>query len=283
LYSSDGIGYSRAEFARILLNKNLPSSPTAITRVVEYIDKHYEISIRFGRESGCYIREEVSSPMAMDNFKFSKQVFFKDYLFKLSNQYQYYKDILSFSFDTQNKNSHFLPQLISAILEKKYIQFDYKKSYHPNAKTSKVTPFFIKEYLNRWYVIGQHEDVEFKVFSLDRMANLEVLDAKHKFNPKSVKQIFDDTIGVYYRGENIKVKLWTSKEQYPYFETLPLHASQRLEEETEDGFIFSIQVTHNFELERWILFYGDRLKVLEPQFLQDIIKDELQRTLKQYS
>jgi predicted DNA-binding transcriptional regulator YafY len=105
----------------------------------------------------------------------------------------------------------------------------------------------------------------------------------HTFKPKPVKEIFNDTIGVNFSGKKTKVRLWTNKEQYPFFETLPFHHSQKLEQETEDGYIFSIEVNHNFELERWILYYGVRLKVLAPELLKQIIEKELKKTLELYN
>lgn len=283
LYSSESVGYTRTEYKAMLSKKNLPNSPTAITRVLQYIEKNYEISLKFGRQSGCYIKEEESSPFALENYRFSKQLFFKDYLYKLTDEYEYSKDILSFSFDTENKNSDFLPQLISAIFEKRYIEFQYRNFDYTNFKPTKIAPYYIKEYLNRWYVIGKSEKFENHVFSLDRISKLEVLDAKHKTEPKSVKHIFNDIIGVNFSGEKTKVRLWTTKKQFPFFQTLPLHHSQKLEQETDDGYIFSIEVKHNFELERWILYYGENLKVLEPESLRTTIANELKRTLEFYN
>jgi hypothetical protein len=283
LYSADELGYTRSEYKAILEKKNLPNSPTAITRVLRYIEKNYEMSLKFGRQGGCSIKKGESSPFAIENFKFSKQLFFKDYLYKLSDEYEYSKDILSFSFDTHNKNSDLLPQLISAILEKRYIEFQYKTFGHITFKAIKIAPYFIKEYLNRWYVIGKSEKFEHQVFSLDRISKLEVLDTTHTFKPKPVKEIFNDTIGVNFSGKKTKVRLWTTKKQYAFFETLPLHHSQKLDQETEEGYIFSIEVKLNFELERWILYYGAGIKVLEPENLKVSIENELKKTLEFYT
>jgi hypothetical protein len=43
LYSADELGYTRSEYKAILEKKKLPNSPTAITRVLQYIEKNYEM------------------------------------------------------------------------------------------------------------------------------------------------------------------------------------------------------------------------------------------------
>ena len=79
-----------------------------------------------------------------------------------------------------------------------------------------------------------------------------------------------------------RVVLWVSKHQYHYFDTLPLHASQKTERETENGFIISFNVTLNYELKQWILHFGRHIKVIEPQSLKIEIIEELKSNLSQY-
>lgn len=282
LYNVDQVGYSRAEFTSILAKKNLPNSPTAISRVLEYINKNYQLKLKFERHGGCYILEDQSDPKALENVNFYKQLFLKDHIQRMFKDYEYTKDIISFSFDTENKNSHLLSQILEAILNRRYVKFIYKKFYSSKSKNYVVAPFYIKEYLNRWYLLAKSDKSESQIFPLDRMKDFELLDSKHQFEKKSIKTIFENTIGVDYSGDLLKVKLWTDKDQYPYFETLPLHHSQKLEQETEDGFIFSIEVTYNYELKRWLLYYGSRVEVLEPKSLRDEIKNEMENALSRY-
>jgi len=50
-----------------------------------------------------------------------------------------------------------------------------------------------------------------------------------------------------------------------------------------DGTIFSIRVIMNFELERELLGFGPKLKVLGPRILVKQMKDLLRKSLDQYS
>lgn len=64
--------------------------------------------------------------------------------------------------------------------------------------------------------------------------------------------------------------------------TKPLHHTQKLLSEDETGKIFSIRVILNFELEREILGFGSKLRVLGPRILVKQIKKQLYETLESY-
>lgn len=281
-YGSENVGYTRAEFKVVLTKKNLPHSSTAITRVLDYIDKQYKLRLKFGRQSGCYIDPESSDPNALENINFYKTLFVKDHLYRMMNEYQFTGDIMSFTFETENKNIHLLPEILTSVLNRNYIAFNYKKFHENTFKSFTVAPIYIKEYLNRFYILAYTEG-KYKIFSLDRMHDFELLHRQHNIKAKAKKEFFKNTIGVNYSGDLINVRLWTDKHQYHFFETLPLHPSQKLEEETNDGFIFSLRVTLNYELERWILYYGSRVKVLDPPELKEKIKYEMEIALSRYN
>jgi WYL domain len=99
---------------------------------------------------------------------------------------------------------------------------------------------------------------------------------------KIVPHIFNNTIGVNFSHKIELVKLLVSNELLPYFETLPFHNSQKTIEVTEKGKVISIEVGINYELERWILYYGSNIEVLEPQSLRSKIEKLLKNNLNLY-
>jgi len=64
--------------------------------------------------------------------------------------------------------------------------------------------------------------------------------------------------------------------------TKPLHHIQKLLTEDDMGKIFSIRVIMNFELERELLGFGAKLRVLGPRILVKQIKKQLYETLESY-
>jgi predicted DNA-binding transcriptional regulator YafY len=64
--------------------------------------------------------------------------------------------------------------------------------------------------------------------------------------------------------------------------TKPLHHSQQVLKENEDGIVIRIDVVLNFELEREILGFGECMKVLAPRKLVSQIKRRLLDASKNY-
>lgn len=75
---------------------------------------------------------------------------------------------------------------------------------------------------------------------------------------------------------------WIDAKNAPYVITKPLHHTQKLLSEDETGKIFSIRVIINFELERELLGFGAKLRVLGPRILVKQIKKQLYETLERY-
>ncbi|NQY07514.1 MAG: phytanoyl-CoA dioxygenase family protein, partial [Flavobacteriaceae bacterium] len=68
----------------------------------------------------------------------------------------------------------------------------------------------------------------------------------------------------------------------PYVLTKPFHASQKLIEKDNYGITISLDVQHNFELEKEILAIGDGIKVIAPTRLRRKIKDRLAGAIDLY-
>jgi len=66
----------------------------------------------------------------------------------------------------------------------------------------------------------------------------------------------------------------------PYVITKPLHHTQKLLSNEADGKIFSIKVILNFELERELLGFGAKIKVLGPRILVKQIKQQLAKMME---
>lgn len=69
----------------------------------------------------------------------------------------------------------------------------------------------------------------------------------------------------------------------PYVLTKPLHPSQKLIEKNDYGITISLEVQHNFELEKEILGLGDGIIVISPERLKANIIDRINNTIDQYN
>jgi len=149
-----------------------------------------------------------------------------------------------------------------------------------------LKPHLLKEYQNRWYVVGE-VDNEFRVFGLDRIDNLFVLDNKpFKNKTEQANEKFYHTVGLNFSDyEPSKIILRFDLSQKRYLESLKLHHTQKEDPENSiDGFYtISLFVSYNFELKQQILKYGKFVEVIEPEFVREDIKQELLKAIKNYT
>lgn len=284
----DNLLYSRTKFTRLSLSERLEEeelsgTESTITRLLQFIDLEFGIKIKVDRTSFCFkIDKEETLTNYLEKYYKYKNLYFRNLLQTSTLEKNIIHQYVSFGFTTLNENVELLNPLLSAILENRKVRLEYLPFYENKPSTYTVCPLFLKEYLNRWYLITEKLENRHPIFAIDRIKNHEILKGTFIRKDEINSDTFKNTIGLFFSGPVEKVKLWVSKRQYPYFETLPFHSSQKMEEKTQDGCIISFEVTLNYELKQWILFYGSAIKVLEPESLKKEIIDELKNNLVQY-
>ncbi len=172
-----------------------------------------------------------------------------------------------------------------AIINKCTLKVTYQSFKARAASEIIFYPYLLKEYRNRWFMLGKNNKNLLINFALDRIKRIEELpDESYKKPDFDVFSYYSDSIGVSKTPNMIaqKIVLKIAKEHSPYIITKPLHSSQQIIKEEEDGTTFSIDVVWNFELEREILGFGEHIKVISPRRLKGIVKRRLERSFQQY-
>ncbi len=195
--------------------------------------------------------------------------------------------IIHFDKNEQLKGLSYLDEIYQAIQKGIVLEISYQSFHRKEALTFKFHPFFLKEFNNRWFVIGRKEK-EQKVynFALDRITKLD-FDLRSKYQSSDIDpdEYYRHTFGVTVldRRSLIDIEIWVNPSNAPYVITKPIHASQQLLEEFSDGSaIISLKVHHNFEIERHLFGYADNIRVLKPQRLVKRMQYKLEMAAKQY-
>lgn len=177
--------------------------------------------------------------------------------------------------------------ILHAIKNNLQIHIFYQSYWSDTEVDRIVNPYLLKEFKNRWYLIGL--DVEkqaIRTFALDRLKNLEI--TKKKFsNPVGEKpqNYYSNSFGIISKEEGQELEtiiLSFSEFQGKYIKSLPLHSSQKVLKDDENGLIISLKVYPTYDFIKEILSHGDTVKVLEPESLVDTIKNTLKQSLNQY-
>lgn len=185
------------------------------------------------------------------------------------------------------KGTEFLSAIVRAIKNCEKIRFTYRKFDSDKSKTHTVHPYLLKEYQERWYVVGLLEKIEkITVFGLDRIEELQVLDndcfeRNKNFDPG---KIFNNVIGVTLPADKPQwITLSFSPLQGNYIKTKKIHQSQTVLVDNEKECRVQLKVVPTRELLMQILSWGPEVKVVEPASLKKQIRDLLKSTLKNYS
>lgn len=183
------------------------------------------------------------------------------------------------------KGLEHLDVLYQAIIKKIVLKITYKsfKAHEPSEVI--FHPFILKEFNNRWFVVGKnHKQKPIITYALDRIIAIDY-DTSIPYTDTNFNgdNYYKNVIGVTVSNSRPeRIQLWVDKYNAPYVITKPLHHTQRIIEEREDGIVFNIFVQTNFELERLILGFGDSIEVIKPQKLRNRIKQKLFKATKYY-
>ncbi len=144
----------------------------------------------------------------------------------------------------------------------------------------------LKEYRNRWYIIGFNpEKVSVVVFGLDRVVgNVEVTDFEfERQSDFNAANYFEHSIGITsVNDEPQRIHLRFSPLSGKYIESQPLHKSQRIIRNDEVALEIELFLCITKELLMTILSYGADVEVKEPVSLRKQIAVSLENTLKSY-
>ncbi|MET3538314.1 helix-turn-helix transcriptional regulator [Chryseobacterium limigenitum] len=180
------------------------------------------------------------------------------------------KSIIHLDKNEQLKGLEHIDVLYEGILNKKVLNILYKSFNARESSNFVVHPQLLKEFNNRWFLICLHKGKMYNL-ALDRMESIEA-DEKIKYIDQDLDgdEYFKDIVGVTVSPtmEPRNVVFFVDSSNAPYVKTKPLHKSQEIISENEEGTVFKICVQINNELERLLLGFGNCLIVHKPRKLR---------------
>ena len=177
----------------------------------------------------------------------------------------------------------YLDTIIRAIRTSRRLHIGYRK-FHAEGYERTVSPYALKLFHQRWYLLARIDDGQMRIYALDRMTAAVLTDEPFTMPPDFQPQAyFAEYYGVLTDGTPlahvvVRAHRWTPD----YLRTLPLHHSQR---ELASGpgyadFGYDIRPTADFLGQ--LLSHGDGIEVLEPVELREKMRQMLADSLKRY-
>ena len=190
------------------------------------------------------------------------------------------RQVISFEENEFLKGIEFLNPLYQNIINTQCLDITYQGFFAPEQNVFTVSPYYLKQYNNRWFLFGYNHKVQkIQNLALDRI--IDAVGCTTVYQPCDVDfdEYFEDIIGVTNDlnapVENISIEL--SDNIVPYVRSKPLHGSQKIA-----GNILTLELKLNYELEALILSYGENMKVMAPDKLVTSIKQRIIKINEMY-
>lgn len=197
------------------------------------------------------------------------------------------KPVIDFEKNDNLKGLEFLEILYQSIIRKNVLEISYQSFHARQANTFSFYPYLLKEFRNRWFLIGSKTNSHPLLnLAIDRIidvkCNEKIFLEMEEFN---AEEYFRNVIGVTVNHgiQPEKMILFVNRKHAPYVLTKPIHPSQKLIEKNDYGITISLEVQHNFELEKEILGLGDGIIVISPERLKANIIDRINNSIVQYN
>ncbi len=181
-----------------------------------------------------------------------------------------------------------LQVVYKAIVQKKALLISYKP-FGQSVKTRTVSPYLLKEYRNKWYMVAHAREIGeggrtnlFKLFRIEKIeSSKEPYVSDDQFNPDGY---FRHSLGIFHSHELQPelIHLFFSKAIAPLILESPLHHSMKVLRQNDGGIEVTLYVFNTVELKNLVLSFGDQCRVISPVSLKNDIKASLEQSLAQY-
>lgn len=193
--------------------------------------------------------------------------------------------IVEFESSTSDGGSGLVDEFIECIRHQIAVRVGYLSFSSRKKSNPMIHPYFLKEYRNRWYLIGWHEEYgEIRTLALERIESLE-RDYSVNFHrvPFDPAAYYHHAIGISVNNtEPVDALIRVTAREWPYIHSQPWHHSQELISEDSDFVEFRLRIIVNFEFKSLLLSYGSRIEILKPESLRIELAEEYKKAMKIY-
>ncbi len=160
-----------------------------------------------------------------------------------------------------------------ALYENKMLQVDYQSRENNEISHRRIHPLaLIYRGLTSELIICEEGENKVKRFILNRIkaakVQIQSVIVPDKFN---LDDYIENKLGFPGSCQEIQFKAWIHEFARQYVEETPLSRFQTIEELEDGSIILTASIRETANLTTWVLGLGARIKVLEPDFLQEKI------------
>ena len=179
----------------------------------------------------------------------------------------------------------YLTTVVEAMRDGCVLEMTYQGFAKKEPSTFPVEPYCLKMFRQRWYMVAYSPGKGMiLLYSLDRIHALEpTARTFHLPEDFDAEAYFRNHYGVSdmeKQPEDVAIRVESF--QANYLRTLPLHASQVETERDKRYSVFRYHIVPAFDFIQELRKYGSSLEVLQPQWLRDAFRKDLESQLSKY-
>lgn len=180
-----------------------------------------------------------------------------------------------------------LTVIMWAMKESRILSITYESFTKRTPSTFLLAPYCVKAFQNRWYVLGLNSEYnQLRIYGLDRIHMAEPTDEKFKL-PKdfNASDYFSHFYGIVV-NEEIKpcqVVIRAEKPHAFYVNSLPLHPTQKLIDETDEYADFELFLSPTYDFVLRLFQSAHMVEVLSPDSLRDTMKQWSESLYRKYN
>jgi predicted DNA-binding transcriptional regulator YafY len=170
-----------------------------------------------------------------------------------------------------------------AAIQKKSVEMVYYTMSRKKEGRRKVDLYRIWFFNGTFYLIGCcHQRGEVRIFALDRIKMLhQTKDAFEVPEGFDFEEFMRPSFGVFQR-DPVRVKIWFAPDAAGYIKEKIWHDTQEIAPQKDGSIIFKAEVAGTQEIKSWVMSWGSKAEVLEPQSLREEIRAESEALLEKY-
>ncbi|GIV71279.1 YafY family protein [Caldilinea sp.] len=175
-----------------------------------------------------------------------------------------------------------LTLLTKAHIEKRKLRILYETASRNGEISERVVcPYALVPYVRSWQLVAYCEKRRnVLMFKVDRILEAVILDSSYEIPADfDLDQYMGNAWGMMRAGEEAIEEVvllfdanagrWVAEEQW--------HKSQQVEQLADGSVLFRVRIPITPEFMNWVMYYGAKVKVLQPQHLREKIIEEHQR------
>ena len=274
---------------RLLEYHDIETTTRTLERDFKALADEFGIEVHYHKNTNGYEIDTENQERIQSLLKFIELVHVGELFKEGLDDFELLKDKIDIEDSSKFRGIQHIKTILLAIKKNKDIGFIHENYYEETEKPYTITPLKLKEYLNRWYVIGVPKGYdEIRTFGLDRIENLKLGGTSKTNKSKFDNQLdqFHHVVGLNYteakKAEKVVLKVNTK--QIKYLDSLPLHHSQQIEvKKGETHGLVTYHLIPNYEFKIQILKMANMVEVKEPAWLRETIVKMIEKTLNNYN